>query len=278
MRYFIFFIALNSLAFGDRNLFSKYETLHASTLRRLVNIENRIDGLSEEFRALLKDRKRIYDVDFKMQGKSLEEPLLTNAIITERKRLEAEESFLDDLRKSPTFAKQLQKKIASNLLALEATNIVITFVEFLDQYNRGERPYSGPKDLEVLKVLAGTYTALAYSKSFKERMALADPEITRLTQKESNELLSLIESGLGKMKEDTLLFIPETVDKKERRRLEFERLKKTNKLVSMIEQLATMVSIANKPLSDEYQYHVMILGQKMKEKRELANSEAESKK
>ncbi|NBX75764.1 MAG: hypothetical protein EBQ92_04355 [Proteobacteria bacterium] len=267
---FIIFI-FPLFAIGEADLFHRYETLHASTLQRLVSLENKTDGLSDEFRALLKDRKRVYEVSFKGKGKLLDSPTLTIAIITERKRLEKEEAFLEDLRKSPLLAKQLEKKLASNLIALEATNIVVTFAEFLDQYNRGEKPIPEPRDPEVMKVLAGTLTALAYSKSKKETMALANPSLLRLSSTTSQETLDLINSGLGKMNEDTLFFIPEGLSKKEQNKLEFQRLKKTKKLITMVEELATMISIANKPLSDEYQYHVLVLNQKLKQDREVSS-------
>jgi hypothetical protein len=259
------------LAFGEQPLLQRYEALHNSTLQRLVLLENKIDGLSDEFRSLLKDRKRSYDVSFKGKGKLLDSPSLTLAIITERKRLEKEEAFLDEVRKSPLLAKQLQKKIASNLLALETTNIVITFVEFLDEYNRGEKRVTGAKDPEVMKVLAGTLTALAYSKSKKEKMALSDPSIIQLIPDDSQQTLKRVSSGLGKMDEDTLFFIPEGLTKNEQTKLEYQRLKKTKKLVEMIEQLSTMISIANKSLIDEYQYHVLVLNQKMKKEREITS-------
>jgi DNA-binding Lrp family transcriptional regulator len=237
----------------------------------LVTLENKIDGLSDEFRTLLKDRKRSYEVSFKGKGKLLDSPTLTIAIITERKRLEKEEAFLEDLRKSPLLAKQLEKKLASNLLALETTNIVISFVEFLDEYNRGEKQIPGAKDPEVMKVLAGTLTALSYSKSTKEKMALADPSIVQLVPSDSQRTLRMVDSGLGKMSEDTLFFIPEGISKKDQNRLEYQRLKKTKKLVEMVEQLATVISVANKSLSDEYQYHVLVLNQKMKQEREVTS-------
>jgi hypothetical protein len=259
------------LAHGEQNLFERYEALHISTLQRLVTLENKIDGLSDEFRTLLKDRKRSYEVSFKGKGKLLDAPALTLAVITERKRLEKEDAFLDELRKSPLLAKQLEKKLASNLLALETTNIVITFVEFLDEYNRGEKLVPGAKDPEVMKVLAGTLTALVYSKSKKEKMAMADPSVIRLISGDSQQTLRIVDSGLGRMNEDTLFFIPEEVSKKEQKKLEYQRLKKTKKLVEMIEQLGTIISVANKSLSDEYQYHVLVLNQQMKQEREITS-------
>jgi len=271
MHHLFLLIFVQVLAFGEQELFHRYEALHASTLQRLVTLENKIDGLSDEFRTLLKDRKRSYEVSFKGKGKLLDSPTLTIAIITERKRLEREEAFLEDLRKSPLLAKQLEKKLASNLLALETTNIVITFVEFLDEYNRGEKQIPGAKDPEVMKVLAGTLTALSYSKSTKEKMALADPSIVQLVPSDSQRTLRMVDSGLGKMSEDTLFFIPEGISKKDQNRLEYQRLKKTKKLVEMVEQLATVISVANKSLSDEYQYHVLVLNQKMKQEREVTS-------
>ena len=271
MHHLFLLIFVQVLAFGEQELFHRYEALHASTLQRLVTLENKIDGLSDEFRTLLKDRKRSYEVSFKGKGKLLDSPTLTIAIITERKRLEKEEAFLEDLRKSPLLAKQLEKKLASNLLALETTNIVITFVEFLDEYNRGEKQIPGAKDPEVMKVLAGTLTALSYSKSTKEKMALADPSIVQLVPSDSQRTLRMVDSGLGKMSEDTLFFIPEGISKKDQNKLEYQRLKKTKKLVEMVEQLATVISVANKALSDEYQYHVLVLNQKMKQEREVTS-------
>jgi hypothetical protein len=271
MHHLFLLIFVQVLAFGEQELFHRYEALHASTLQRLVTLENKIDGLSDEFRILLKDRKRSYEVSFKGKGKLLDSPTLTIAIITERKRLEKEEAFLEDLRKSPLLAKQLEKKLASNLLALETTNIVITFVEFLDEYNRGEKQIPGAKDPEVMKVLAGTLTALSYSKSTKEKMALADPSIVQLVPSDSQRTLRMVDSGLGKMSEDTLFFIPEGISKKDQNRLEYQRLKKTKKLVEMVEQLATVISVANKSLSDEYQYHVLVLNLKMKQEREVTS-------
>ncbi len=271
MHHLFLLIFVPLVAFGEQDLFQRYEALHASTLQRLVTLENKIDGLSDEFRTLLKDRKRSYEVSFKGKGKLLDSPTLTIAIITERKRLEREEAFLEDLRKSPLLAKQLEKKLASNLLALETTNIVITFVEFLDEYNRGEKQIPGAKDPEVMKVLAGTLTALSYSKSNKEKMALADPAVVQLVPSDSQNTLRMVDSGLGKMSEDTLFFIPEGVSKKDQNKLEYQRLKKTKKLVEMVEQLAKIISVANKSLSDEYQYHVLVLNQKMKQEREVTS-------
>lgn len=268
----ILLIALaHTTCFGETNLFQRYETLHLSTLQRAANLENKIDGLSEELRNLLKDRKRTYDSPFRGRGKQLPDPQLINAVITERKRLEKEELFIDELRKSPMLTKQLEKKIASNLVALEITNLLLTFTEFLDEYNRGIKSIPGPKDFEVMKVLAGTHTALTYSKSKKEQIALADPQVLRLCKQESQETLKLVELGLGKMTEDTLFFIPPGVSKVEQEKLELKRLKRTKQLVSVLEELATLIAIANKSLSDEYQYRVLVLNQNMKEKRELSN-------
>jgi len=268
----LIFLAVAVIGADESTLFQKYEALHASTLQRLVVLENKIDGISEEVRTLLKDRKRAYAVEFKDKGKLLADPVLTNAIITERKRLEKEETFLQDLRKSPVLAKQMERKLASNLLALEATNVLLTFTEFLDEYNRGIKAFPGPKDLEVMKVLAGTHTALSYPKKIKEQMALADPAILKLSQSETESTLKIIESGLGKMNEDTLFPIPAGTSKKEQSKLDIQRLKKTKQLIKMVEQLSTIISVANKSLSDEYQLHVLLLNQKLKEQRELSNT------
>lgn len=272
LKLILLFLFLPSISFCEPAFLQTYENLHISTLRRLVNVENKIDGMSEEFRGKLNDRKQSYEVDFKGPGKILSEPTLTIAIITERKRLEKEESFMGELKKNPFLAKQLERKIAANLLALEATNILITFVEFLDEYNRGVKPFKGPPDIEVMKVLAGTHTALTYSKATKEKMALADPEILKVAKADSpNNILKLIESGLGKMNEDTLFLIPSNISKNEQKQLELKRLKKTKDLVSMIDSLAQAITVANKSLGDEYQYHVLVLNQKLKEQRELTS-------
>jgi len=260
-----------------QEIFSRYQQLRENTLQRLINLENRIDGLTPEFRELLGDRKKVYPTDFKGTGKPLLNPLLHYSIITERKRLENESSFMNELSQSPLLIKQYSKKLASNLLVLETTNILATFVEYLDQYNRGERGFPSspralastgtpitPGDGEIIKVLAGTLTAIDYSKEKKASLALTQERITSLNPEESKATLKLIESGLGPWNQDSLPPVEKTLSKAEQQLQETRRLERTKDLVKMVEGLASAFSVANKALGDEYQYRVLKLNQKVK--------------
>lgn len=259
------------------DIFSKYEELRKKTLTRLINLENRIDGLNPEFRELLGDRKDKYQTDFTGTGKPLPNPLLHYAVITERKRLENEEVFIRELSQSPLLVKQYTRKIASNLLVLETTNLLVTYVEYLDQYNRGERnlktatrniaSHSVPTiqmDTDIMKVLAATLTALDYSKEKKASLAFNNPRITSLNPQETEATKKLIEAGLGPWDRDSLLGLNSSVSKPEQAEQEKKRLKQTKDLVSMLEGLASAFAVANKALGDEYQYKVLKLNQKVK--------------
>ena len=260
-----------------KEIFSRYEKLRESTLARLVNLENRIDGMSPDFRELLGDRKKPYQTDFNKTGKALMNPVLHYAIITERKRLENEEPFLKELSRSPLLNKQYARKVASNLLVIEATNLLTTYVEYLDQYNRGERGLNPAArnlasqseietkaDAEIIKILAATLTAMDYSKEKKATLAYSDPRFTSLNSQESEATKKLIEAGLGPWDKDSLPLVNRDGSPLEKEAEEKRRLKQTKGLVLMLEGLASAFAVANKSLGDEYQYRVLKLNQKIK--------------
>jgi len=261
----------------SKEIFSRYEKLRESTLNRLVNLENRIDGMSPEFRELLGDRKKKYQANFNQTGKALLNPILHYAIITERKRLENEDPFIKELSQSALLMKQYARKVASNLLVLETTNLLMTYVEYLDQYNRGERSLNPSvrnlasqsenetkTDGEIVKILAATLTAMDYSKEKKATLAYSDPKFTSLNNQESEATKKLIEAGLGPWDQDSLLPLNRNASKAEKEAEEKKRLKQTKDLVLMLEGLASAFAVANKALGDEYQYRVLKLNQKIK--------------
>lgn len=238
-------------------------------------MENKSDGLSEEFRNILGDRKLKVTTQFSEKGKVLPDINLLQAMITERKRLEADSIFIDELGKSPLLIKQFEKKICSNLLLLEASIVMLTYIEYLDEFNRGVRKLPKARrniahknldeDVRLMKVLSATLTAFDYSKMRKSQMALSNTGILAMNPKESKDILSIIESGLGKMNEDTLITIPDSLPNNEKKQLEDLRLKNTKKLVKMIDRLAKSFIVANKAQLDDYQYHILKLTQKLNE-------------
>ncbi|NBW98075.1 hypothetical protein EBR03_00745 [bacterium] len=254
---------------SPEELYQKYEKLQNTTLERLVRLENRIDGLTDEFRAVLGDRKQKYPSDLKGPGKLLFDPKLIHVIISERKRLEKESKFQKELLQNPSLIRQYQKKLASDLLALETSSILITFTEYLDQYSRGERTLEKKvaEDPELLKVLAATHTALDYSHINKKNKAFTDPRVLGLLKPEDQKsLIQLLESGLGKMGEDPLPLSSSKVSASQRTEIDQVRFKKTRSLLNMLDQIAATLLIANKPYIDEYQYRILVLKQKMKER------------
>jgi len=256
-------------------LFNQYQSLHQQTLVRYFEVENKSDGLSEEFRNILGDRKLKVTTQFSEKGKVLPDINLLQAMITERKRLEADSIFIDELGKSPLLIKQFEKKICSNLLLLEASIVMLTYIEYLDEFNRGVRKLPKARrniahknldeDVRLMKVLSATLTAFDYSKMRKSQMALSNTGILAMNPKESKDILSIIESGLGKMNEDTLITIPDSLPNNEKKQLEDLRLKNTKKLVKMIDRLAKSFIVANKAQLDDYQYHILKLTQKLNE-------------
>jgi hypothetical protein len=272
-----FFAALPAFAQkpSAEQLMQEYASFHSKTLKRLFDLEDRIDGLTTEFRNLLGDRKKKHESTFKGPGKTLVDPVLLSVIISERKRLEKEDSFLEELKKHRGLSQQYLKKIGSNLLSLELSTLVITYVEYLDEFNRGVRGVPGSKkalDLDIMKVLAASLTAMDYSKDKKSKLYFSDPRIAALDPEGAQHALKIIESGLGKLNENSITDITGVTDKKELAKLEMERLKKTRHLILILNQLASQMSLTNKDLLDEYQYRVIQLKQKINHQRELSQN------
>lgn len=265
-------LAADAAALGDailtQSLFDQYQKLHRNALERYLNLEDKADGLTSEFRNLLGDRKVKSSGGVQEKGKTLPDPKLLQAVIVERKRLENEKAFIEELSKSPLLIKQFEKKLASNLLLIEASIIVLTYAEYLDEFNRGVRKLPQPStqdDVGIMKVLAATLTAFDYTKNRKLQMAFSNPRILSLVPKESQSTLKLIEAGLGKMNEDSLLNVDNKIGGPQRKKLEGERLDRTQNLISLIDKLSVSFIIANRSLFDEYQYHVLKLNQKLTE-------------
>lgn len=255
-------------------LMQEYSDLHTKTLKRLLSLEDRIDGLTSEFRKLLGDRKQNYESSFKGPGKLLPDPVLISAIISERKRIERDQDFVNELQKRKGLSKQYLKKIGSNLLALELSSILISYVEYLDEYNRGVRPIPGKTtvgDLDLLKVLAASLTAIEYSKEKKAKLYFSDKRLLALDPQGAQNALAILENGLGKINEESIVEVKDVPNKKEQLKLEMERLQRTQNLISVLKQLAMQISQANKSLLDEYQYHVIKLNQKMRNDRILTS-------
>jgi|688.fasta_scaffold97695_3 hypothetical protein len=262
----------DAAALGDaiftQSLFEQYEKLQRSALQRYLTLEDKADGLTSDFRNLLGDRKIKNPGDFREKGKTLPDPQLLQAVIVERKRLENETSFIEELRNSPLLVKQFEKKIAANLLMLEASVVLLTYAEYLDEFNRGVRKLPKPSnqnDIGTMKVLAATLTAFDYPKIRKTQMALSNSQILSLVPKESQATLKLIEMGLGKMTEDSLLMVDAKTSSSKRKQLEVERLERTHKLISLMDKLSISLIVANRGLFDEYQYRILKLNQKLTE-------------
>jgi hypothetical protein len=262
----------DAAALGDaiftQSLFEQYEKLQRSALQRYLTLEDKADGLTSDFRNLLGDRKIKNPGDFREKGKTLPDPQLLQAVIVERKRLENETSFIEELRNSPLLVKQFEKKIAANLLMLEASVVLLTYAEYLDEFNRGVRKLPKPSnqnDIGTMKVLAATLTSFDYPKIRKTQMALSNSQILSLVPKESQATLKLIEMGLGKMTEDSLLMVDAKTSSSKRKQLEVERLERTHKLISLMDKLSISLIVANRALFDEYQYRILKLNQKLTE-------------
>lgn len=255
-------------------LFNRYDTLYQQTLKRLVEVENRADGLSAEFRDLLGDRKNPYPTSFKGPGKILNDPMLLYFTITERKRLEKEGALIQELKKNPLLLNQYRKRLASNILALELSSVIITFIEYLDEFHRGERKLSNQqaeRDWETMTILSGTLTAFKYSKTYKAGLLISNPLITQLDPQGAKEVRAFFETTLGRFDEDSVLPVSLQGSPKQRSQQELERFKKTRQLVTNLTKMASTIVATNKSLLDEYQYRILVLNQKLKEKRIISS-------
>jgi len=253
-----FFISCSlTLATEPVPYLSDYLFLFHTNFKRALELENQIDGLTDEARALIGDREQNYSIPFKGKSKLIDDPKLLNAVITERKRLEKLAPLIDEITRSAFLRKQLQKKIAADFLALEINNIVLIYTEYLNDYLSGRRKGAADFDLDTLKILAATLTGLHFSKEKKQKMAFFNPEVLKYTQKNSQSVLEIVYEGIGTKDEDFIISIPEGSKKSLITKLEQERLQKTQKLLNSIEKLSQIILISNKSLWDEYQYRVM---------------------
>ena len=256
-------------------LLKEYSVFHKKTLQRLLELEDRIDGLTSEFRSLLSDRKTKYEVSFKGPGKVLAEPVLLSAIISERKRLEKDQSFIEELEKRRGLSKQYLKRMGTNILALELSSLLISYVGYLDEFNRGIRKvpgYETQPDPELLKVLAASLTAFEYTKEKKSNLYFSDKRLVDLDPEGARNALALLESALGKLDEDSIMDLKAELPPSEKSNIEMARLKKTKNLIRTLHNLAAQISFANKALLDEYQYHVIKLNQSLKNKRQITGA------
>jgi len=260
MRHFLLFILLSAhslKALESVSYLPNYISLYHATFKKLIEIENRVDGLDESTRDLIGDRKKKYPVSEPEKRFLLPDPALLHAIITERKRLEKESTLIDELTSSKTLSKHLEKKIAADFLALEITNIIIVYTDYLTDYLSGKRKHPPGADLETIQVLAATLTGLHFSKENKKSMAIFNPDVLRQSQTDSMTLLKAVYQGIGKQDEDLIGNPPPHLSKKETSLFEKERLKKTKSLIDMIGYLSQTLLISNKAQWDEYQYNVL---------------------
>jgi len=260
---FIFLISHSLRCLESVSYLPDYISLYHSTFKKLIEIENRVDGLDEATRDLIGDRKKKYPVSKPEKRFLLQDPALLHAIITERKRLEKEGPLIDELTQSKTLSKHLEKKIAADFLALELTNILIVYTDYLTDYFSGKREHPPGADLETIQILAATLTGLHFSKENKNSMAIFNAEVLKHSQNDSMTLLKVVYQGIGKKEEDLIGNPSPHLSKKERSMFEKERLNKTKSLIDMIRHLSQTLLISNKAQWDEYQYNVLKASQKI---------------
>lgn len=247
-----------SLLRAEPNSFvDHYISFYHSTFQRLIELEEKIDGLDHSSRLKIADRKKSYPTNH--QGKSilLYDPILLHAIITERKRLEKQQPFIEEVSKSPRLAKQLEKNLAADFLSLEFNNIIFIYVEHLSDFLSGRKKINSKTDIETKKVLAATLAALYFSKENKEKMAFYNPDVIKYTRKHSHSLIALVLEVIGPLDEDLLSPQNGRLSQKQRKKVEKENFDKTKSLISLIERLSQILLKSNRPFWDEYQYNVL---------------------
>jgi len=254
----VILISVHSLRAAESvSYLPSYISLFHATLDRLIELETRIDGLDESTRDLIGDRKKKYPVSGSEKRFLLQDPALLHAIITERKRLEKQTELIDELIRSKTLSKQLEKKIAADYLALEITNLIIIYTDYLTDFLSGRRKHPPGANIETIQILAATLTGLQFSKENKKTMAFFNPEVLKHSQNESISLLKTVYQGIGQQDEDLIGTPPPHLSKMETSAFEKKRLKQTIALIEMIGQLSQTLLISNKAQWDEYQYNVL---------------------
>lgn len=243
------------------SLLDAYTRKHTQMLRRYAELENRVDGLTPDFRRLLGDRKTDYEAPPELKPNQLPDKLLAQVVITERKRLEAERVTLKQWQDKPFLLNSYLRKMAAALLRLETSEVLLSFVEYVDAFNRGDRPfpYTGaPKNRTYfLRLGAATMVGLDYTAYRKSQMAFSNSWILGLNPNESKETLALLEQGLGPFTQDaiTLAKAPGGRNPAE----ETQRLVEGQKILALIDKLTAAFIVVNKSYADEYQYHLLKL-------------------
>lgn len=249
----IFLFAAGLSSAEPTSFVDHYISFYRSTFQRLLELEEKIDGLNHSSRLKIGDRKKSYPTDYRGKSILLYDPILLHAIITERKRLEKQQTFIEEVSKSPRLAKQFEKKLAADFLSLEVNNIIFLYVEHLSDYLSGRKKVKSKTDVETKKVLAATLAALYFSKENKAKMAFFNPEVLEHTQKTLNSTLRQIYDVIGPFDKDLLPLQTGKFSVKKRK----ERLEKTKKLLTLIERLSQILLKTNRAYWDEYQYNVL---------------------
>lgn len=253
----IIILAASSLQAVSNSYFDHYISFYHNTLQRLIDLEEKIDGLDPSSRSQIGDRKQHYPSHFSGKSVLLEDPVLIHAIITERKRLEKQKSFIEEISRSPQLFRHFEKQLAADFLALEVNNIVFLYVENLSDFLSGRRNIKANSDLETTRILAATLTALYFSRENKKQMAFFNPDVLKHTKKDFGSTLGLVYDSIGSIEEDLIPMQVATNSQKIALKQEKDRLEKTKKLLLLIDRLGKILLKSNRPLWDEYQYNVL---------------------
>jgi hypothetical protein len=254
----ITFLFAANLSSAEPNSFvDHYISFYQSTFQRLLELEEKIDGLDHSSRLKIRDRKKSYPTQYPGKSILLEDPVLLHAVISERKRLEKQQTFIEEVSKSPRLSSQFEKQLAADFLSLEVNNIIFLYIEHLSDFLSGKKTVNSKTDLETKKILAATLTALYFSKENKKKMALFDQEVLKHTQKTLNSTLRQIYEVIGPFDKDLLPLETGNFSVKKEKQIEQERLEKTKKLLALIERLSQILLKSNRAYWDEYQYNVL---------------------
>lgn len=253
----IIVLAASGLTADPNSYFDHYLSFYHNTFQRLIELEEKIDGLDPTTRSRIGDRKKNYPSQFSGKSILLEDPVLIHAVITERKRLEQQQSFIAEISRSPRLKQQFEKQLATDFLALEVNNIIFLYVEHLSDFLSGRRKVKANTESETNRILAATLTALYFSQENKKQMAFFNPEVLKHTQKEFGSTLDLIYESIGPLKADLIPAQVSTSSKRTALNQDKERLEKTKKLLALVDRLGQILLKSNRPLWDEYQYNVL---------------------
>lgn len=255
----IFFWSVTSLWATPSSVpyLNDYLLLYKTAFNEVIELETKVDGLTEQTRKKINDRLREYPTKFKGKSVLIEDPNLLHAVITERKRLEKLKPLIEQLERSPGLASQLKEQLAADFFALEISNIILIYTGYLSDYQSGRRTSQVVLPPESMKIMAATLTALHFSKRRKQTMAFYHPLVLKSLKKEAAVALGVVLEGLGPQNEDLITEIRAEAPLKERKKLEKIRFLKTQELLNCIDKIGKMLLITNKSLWDEYQYHVI---------------------